>query len=127
MDLTEAENIKKRWQTYTEELYTNLNDADNHDAVITQLEPDTLECEVKWALGSITTKLVEMMEFQLSFELFQILKDDAIKVMHSICHQIWKTQQQSQDWKRSFFHFNPKEGQCQTMFKLLYNCSHFTG
>ena len=67
MDLTEAENIKKRWQTYTEELYTNLNDADNHDAVITQLEPDTLECEVKWALGSITTKLVEMMELQLSY------------------------------------------------------------
>ena len=83
MDLTEAEDIKKRWQEYTEELYErDLHDQDNHDGVITLLEPDILECEVKWTLEIITTKLVEVMEFQ---ELFQILKDDAVKVLHSIC------------------------------------------
>ena len=89
MDLTEAEDIKKRWKEYTEELYKkDLHNSDNHDGVITHLEPDILECEVKWALGSITlNKLVEVMEFQLL--LFQILKDDAVKVLHSICKQIW--------------------------------------
>ena len=96
MDLTEAEDIKK-WQEYTEELYKkDLKDPDNHDGVITHLEPDILECEVKWALGSTTTKkLVEVMEFQLSY--LKILKDDAVKVLHSICQQSWKTQQRPQD------------------------------
>ena len=111
MDLTEAEDIKKRWQEYTEELYKkDLHDPDNHNGVIThsQLEPDILECEVKWALGSITTnKLVEVMEFQLNY---QILNDDALKVLHSICQQIWKTQQWPQDWKRSVFIPIPKKG-----------------
>ena len=88
MDLTEAENIKKRWKDYTEELYKkDLHDPDNHDGVITHLEPDILECEVKWALESITTG------DGIPVELFQILKDNAVKVLHSICQQIWKTQQ----------------------------------
>ena len=92
MDLTEAEDIKKRWQEYTEELYNkDLHDPDNHDGMITDLEPDILECEVKWALESITTKLVEVVEF--TDKLCQILKDDAVKVLNSICQQIWKTQQ----------------------------------
>ena len=108
MDLTEAEGIKKRWQEYTEQLYKkDLHDPDNHDGVITHLEPDILECEVKWALGSITrTKLVEVI---IPVELFQILKDDAVKVLHSICQQIWKTQQWPQDWKRSVFIPIPKK------------------
>ena len=93
MDLTEAENIKKRWQEYTEELYKkDLHDPDNHDGVITCLEPDILECEVKWALGSITTNRASGGD-GIPVELFQILKDDAVKVLHSICQQIWKTQQ----------------------------------
>ena len=93
MDLTEAEDIKKRWQEYTEELYKkDLHDPDNHNAVITHLEPDILECEVKWALGSITTNKASGGNGILA-ELFQILKDDAVKVLHSICQQIWKTQQ----------------------------------
>ena len=92
MDLTEAEDIKKRWQEYTDLYKKDLHVPDNHDGVITDLEPDILECEVKWALESIKrTKLVDVMEFQLSS--FQILKDDAVKVLHSICQQIWKTQQ----------------------------------
>ena len=86
-DITEAEDIKKKWQEYTKELYKkDLHDPDNHDGVITHLERDILECEVKWALGSITTKLVVVMEFQ-------ILKDDAVKVLHSLSQQIWKTHQ----------------------------------
>ena len=108
LDLTEAEDIKKRWQDYTEELSKKaLHDPDNHDGVITHLEPDILECEVKWALESITTKLVEVMEFQLSY--FK-LKDDAVKVLHSICQQIWKTQQWPQDWKRAVFIPIPNKG-----------------
>ena len=92
MNLTEAEEIKKRWQEYTEELYKNgLNDPDNHDGVITHLEPDILECEVKWALGSIMTKKASGGD-AIPAELLKILKDDAIKLSHSICHQIWKTQ-----------------------------------
>ena len=103
MDLTEAENIKKRWQEYTEELYKkDLHDPDNHDGVITHLEPDILECEVKWALESITTSKASGGD-GISVELFQILKDDTVNVLHSICQQIWKTQQWSQDWKRSVF------------------------
>ena len=93
MDLTEAEDIKKRWQEYTEELYKKgLQDPENHDGVITNLEPDTLECEVKWALESITTNKASAGD-GIPVELFQILKDDAMKVLHSICQQIWKTQQ----------------------------------
>ena len=101
MDLTEAEDIKKRWQEYTEELYKKeLRDPDNHDGVITDLEPDILECEVKWGLESITMNKASGGD-GISVELFQILKDDAVKVLHSICQQIWKTQQWPQDWKRS--------------------------
>ena len=93
MDLTEAEDIKKRWQEYTEELYKkDLNDQDYHDGVISHLEPDILECEVKWALGSITTKKTSGGD-RIPAKLFQILKDDAVKVLHSICQQSWKTQQ----------------------------------
>ena len=97
MDLTEAEDIKKRWQEYTEELYEkDLNDPDNHDGVITHLEPDILECKVKWALGSIITKKASGSD-GIPVELFQILIDDAVKVLHSIYQQIWKTQQWPQD------------------------------
>ena len=93
MDLTEEEDIKKRWQEYTGELYKNeLHDSDNHNGVITYLKPDILECEVKWALGSITTNKAGRGD-GIPVELFQILKDDALKVLHSICQQIWKTQQ----------------------------------
>ena len=103
MDLREAEDIKKRWQEYTEELYKrDLNDPENHDGVITHLEPDILECEVKRALGSITTSKASGCD-GISVELFQVLKDDAVKVLHSVCKQIWKTQQWPQDWKRSVF------------------------
>ena len=110
MDLTEAEDIKKRWQEYTEELYKkDLQDPDNHDDVITNLEPDSLECEVKWALGSITANKASG-GGGIPVELFQILKDDAVKVLHSICQQIQKTQQWPQDWKRSVFIPIPKKG-----------------
>ena len=107
MDLTEAENIKKRWQEYTEELYRKDHDTDNHDGVITHLEPDILECEVKWALESITTNKATGCD-GMPAELFQILKDDAVKVLHPICQQIWKTHQWPQDWKRSIFIPIPK-------------------
>ena len=97
MDLTEAEDIKKRWQEYTEELYEkDIPDPDNHDGVITNLEPNILECKVKWALGSITTTKASGGN-GIPVELFQILKDDAVKVLHSICQHIWKTQQWPQD------------------------------
>ena len=106
MDLTEAEDIKKRWQQYTEELHKKaLHDPDNHDGVISHLEPDILECEVKWALGSIRASGGD----GIPVELLQILKDDAVKVLHSICQQIWKTQQWPQDWKRSVFIPIPKK------------------
>ena len=108
MDLTEVEEIKKRWQEYTEELYKkDLNEPGNHDGVITHLEADILECEVKWALGSITVNKASGGD-GIPAELFQILKDGAVKVPHSICQQISKTQQWPQDWKISF-HSNPKE------------------
>ena len=101
IDLTQAQDIKKRWQENTEELYkTDLHDPDNHDGVITHLEPDILECEVKWALEIITRNKASGGD-GISGELFQILKDDAVKVLHSICQQICKTQQWPQDWKRS--------------------------
>ena len=102
--------IKKRWQEYTEELYKkDLHEPDNHDGVITHLEPDIPECEAKWALGSITTNKASGGD-GIPVELFQILKDDAVKVLHSMCQQIWKTQQWSEDWKRSVFIPIPKKG-----------------
>ena len=125
MDLTEAEDIKKRWQEYTEELYKKyLHNPDNQNGVIKYLEPDILECEFKWALGSITRNKASGGD-EIPVELFQILKDDAVKVLHSICQQIVKTQQWPQDWER-YFHFNPKERQCQRMLKLPHNCTHLT-
>ena len=109
MDLTEAEGIKKRWQEYTEELYKkDLDDSDNHNGMITHLEPDILECEVKGALGSITKNKASGGD-GIPVELFQILKDDAVKVLHSICQQIWKTHQWPQDSKRSVFIPIPKK------------------
>ena len=99
--LTEAEEIKKWWQEYTEELYRKgLSDQDNHNGVITHLEPDILKCEVKWALGSITTNKASGGD-GIQDEIYQILNDDVVKVLHSICQHIWKTQQWPQDWKRS--------------------------
>ena len=110
MDLTEAEDIKKRWQEYTEELYKkDLHNPDNDNGVITHLEPDILEREVKWALESITTNKANG-GYRIPVELFQILKDNAVKVLHSICQQIWKTQQWLQDWIRSVFITIPKKG-----------------
>ena len=109
MDLTEAEDIKKGQQEYMEELYKKaLHDQDNHDDVITNLEPDILECEVKWALESITMNKASRGD-RIPVELFQILKDDAVKELHSICQPIWKTQQWPQDWKRSVFIPIPKK------------------
>ena len=102
MDLTEAEEIKKRWQEYIELSIKGLYDPNNHDGVITHLEPAILECEVKWALGSITMNKASGGD-GIPAELLQILKDDAVKVLHSICQKIWKTQQWPQDWKRSVF------------------------
>ena len=108
-DLTEAEDFKKRWQEYTEELYKkDLHDPDNHDGVITHLEPDILKCEVKWVLGSITTNKTSGGD-GIPVELFQILKDDGVNVLHSICQKIWTTQQWPQDWKRSVFIPTPKK------------------
>ena len=109
MNLTEAEDIKKRQQEYTELYQKDLHDPDNHNVVITHLEPDILECKVKWALGSITMSKASGGDGIL-VELFQILKDDAVKVLHSICQQIWKTQQWPQYWKRSVFIPIPKKG-----------------
>ena len=110
MDLTEAEDIKKRWQENSGELYKNdLHNPDNYHGVITHLEPDILECEVKWALGSITMNKASGGD-GIPVEIFQILKDNAVKVLHSICQQIWKTQQWPQDWKRSVFIPIPKKG-----------------
>ena len=126
MDLTEAEDIKKRWQEYTEELYKkDLHNPVNHDGVITHLEPDILECEVKWALGSISTNKASGGD-GIPVELFQILKHDAVKVLHSICQQIWKTQQWLQDWKRTVFIPIPKKGnakQCSN-YRTIALISH---
>ena len=109
MGLTEEEDIKKMWQEYTKELYRkDLHDPDNHDGMITHLEPDILECEVKWTIGSITTNKASGGD-GIPGELFRILKDNAVKVLHSICQQIWKTQQWPQDWKRSVFIPIPKK------------------
>ena len=116
MDLIEAEDTKKRWQEYTEELYKkDLHDPDNHEGVITHthLEQEILECEVRWALGSITMNKASGGD-GIPVELVQIPKDDAVKVLHSICQQIWKTQQWPQDWKRSVFILVPKNAQTTT-------------
>ena len=184
---TEAEDIKKRWQEYTEELYKkDLHDPDNHNGVITHLEPDILECEVKWALGSITMNKAsggdgipvelfqilkddavkelykkdlhdqdnhdgvithqepDILECEVKWalesiatnkasggdgipvELFQILKDDAVKVLHSICQQIWENSAVATGLEKVSFHSNPKERQCQRMLKLPHNCTHLT-
>ena len=123
--LTEAEDSKKRWQEYIKELYKkDLHNPDNHDGVITHLEPDILECEVKWALGSTTTNKASGSD-QIPAELFQILKNDAVKVLHSKCQQILKTQQWSQDWKRPVFiqtqrRALPKYIQTTTQLYLFY-------
>ena len=124
-DLTEAEASKKRWQEYTEELYEkDLHDPDNHDGVITHLQPDILECEVKRALGSITMNKASGGD-GIPGELFQILKDDAVKVLNSICQQIWKIQQWPQDLKRSAFIPIPKKSNAKE-FKLPHYCTHLT-
>ena len=126
MDITEAEGIKKRRQEYTEELYKkDLRDTDNHDGVITHLEPDILECKVKWALGSITMNKASGGD-GIPVEPFQILEDDAVKVLHSACQQIWKTQQWPQDWKRSVFIPIPKKGNAKdcTNYHTIALISH---
>ena len=121
MDLTDAEDIKKRWKEYIEELYKkDLQDPDSHDGVITHLEPDILNCEVKWASGSITTNKASGCD-GFPIKLFQILQDDTVKVLHSICQQIWKTQQWPQDCKRSVFIPIPKKGnakECSNYHKI---------
>ena len=125
MDLTEAEDIKK-WQEHTEELYKkDLHDPDNHNGVITHLELDILECEVKWALGSITTNKASGGD-GIPAELCQILKDDAVKVLHSICQQIWKTQHWPQDWKRSVFIPIPRKGNAKecSNYRTIVLISH---
>ena len=119
MDPTEAEDIKKRWQKYTEELYKKyLHDRDNHNDVIIHLEPDILEYKVKWALGSITINKASGGD-GIPVELFQILKDDVVKVLNSICQQIWKSQQWPQDWKMSVFIPIPMKGNAKECLKYL--------
>ena len=126
MDLTEAEHIKKRWQEYMEELYKiDLHDPDNHEDVTTHLQPDILAREVKGALGSITTNKANGGD-GIPVERFKILKDDNVKVPHSICQQIWKTQHWPQDWKRLVFIPIPKKDNDKKMLKLLHNCTHLT-
>ena len=124
-DLTETEEIKKRWmERIHRTIQKRFDDLDNHDDVTTLLEPDILECEVKWTLGSITTNKASGGD-GIPAELFQILKDDAVKMLYSIGHQIWKTSQCHKTGKVSF-HSNPKERQCQRTLKLLHNCTHLT-
>ena len=134
LDLTEAEDIKKRWQEYTELYKKDLHYQDNHNGVITHLEPDILECEVKWALGSITMNRASG-GYGIPTELFQILKDDAVKVLHSICQQIWKTQQWPHNWKRSVFIPIPRKAmaknvqtttQLHSSHMLVKYCSKFS-
>ena len=126
MDLTEAEDIKKRWQDYTEELYKkDFHDAHNHDDLITHLETDILEYEVKWALGSITMNKANGGD-GIPVELFHVLKDDVLKVLPSICQQIWKTQQWPQDWKRSVFFPIPNKGNAKecSSYCIIDHISH---
>ena len=130
MDLTEVEDINKRWQEYTEELYKKLHDPDNNHGMITHLEPDILECKIKWALGSITTNKASGGD-GIPVELFQVLKDDSVKVLHSIHQQIWKIQQRPQDWKRSIFIPIPKKGnakECSTYLTsaLIFSSVQFS-
>ena len=125
MGLTEAEDIKKRWQEYTEELHKkDLHDPDNHDDMITNLEPDILECEVKWALESITTNKASGGD-GIPVELFQILKDDAVKLLHSMPANL-ENSAVATGLEKVSFHSNPKERQCQRMLKLPHNCTHLT-
>ena len=126
MDLTEADDIKKRWQEYTEELYKkDLHDADNHDDVITHLEPDILDCEVKWTLENITTDKASGGD-GIRAELVKILKDDAVKMLHSICHEIWKTHQWPEKCKRSVFIPIPKKGNAKecSNYHIIVLISH---
>ena len=126
MDLTEAEDIKDRWQEYTEELYKKeLHDPDNYDGVITHLEPDILECEVKWALESITMNKASGGD-GIPVELFQTLKDDAVKVLQLNMPANWENSAVATGLEKVTFHSNPKERQCQRMLKLLHNCTHLT-
>ena len=125
MDLTEAEDMKKRWEEYTELYKKYLHNPDNHEGMITHLEPDILECEVKWALGSITANKASGGD-GIPVELFQILKDDAVKVLHSICWQVWKTKQWPQDWKRSVFIPTLKKGNAKecSNYRTIVLISH---
>ena len=125
VDLTEAEGIKKRWQEYKDLYKRDLSNPGIQDGVITHLEPDIMEWEGKWALGSITTNKASGGN-GIPAELIQILKDDAVKVLYSIGQQIWKTQQWPKDWKKSVFISILKKVNAKKMFKLLHNCSHFT-
>ena len=126
MDLTEAEDIKKRWQEYTEDLYKkDLHNPDNHDGVITDLEPDILDCEVKWALESITTNKASGGD-GIPVELFQILKDDAVKVLQLNMPAHLENSAVATGLEKVSFHSNPKERQCQRMHKLPHNCTHLT-
>ena len=126
MDLTEAEDIKKRWQEYTEELYKKgSHNPDNHDGVISHLEPDILECEVKWALGSITTNKASEGD-GIPAELFQVLKEDAVKFASLNMPAKLENSAVVTGLEKVSFHSNPKEGQCQRMFKLPHNCTHLT-
>ena len=127
MDLTEAQDIKKRWQEYTEELYKkDLHDPDNHNGMLTHLEPDIPESEVKWALGSITTNKARG-DDGIPVELFQSPKDEAMEVLHSLSQQIWKTQQWPQDWKGSVFIPIPKKGNAKECSNCVsHNCTHLT-
>ena len=125
MNLKEAEDIKKRWQEYTEELYKkDLHDQDNNDGVITHLEPDILECEVKWTLGSITTNKASG-GYGIPVEVCQILEDDAVKVLHSMSAHL-ENSALATGLEKVSFHSNPKERQCQRMLKLPHNCTHLT-
>ena len=125
-DLTEAEDIKKRWQEYTEELYKkDLHDPDNHYGVIAHLEPDTLECEIKWALGSITTKKPSGGD-GIPVEIFQILKDDVVKSAALSMSANMENSTVATGLEKVSFHSNPKERQCQRMLKLPHNCTHLT-
>ena len=126
MDLTEAEDIKKRWQEYTEDVYKkDLHDPDIHGGVISHLQPDILKCEVKWALGSITTNKASGGD-GIPVELSQILKDDAVKVLHSVCQKNLENSSVAIGLEKVSFHSNPKERQCQRMLKLPHNCTHLT-
>ena len=126
MDLTKAKDIKKRWQEYTELFKKHLHDPDNHDGVITHVEPDILECEVQCALGNISINKASSGD-GIPVELFQILKDDdAVKVLQSICQQIWKIQQWPQDWKRLVFIPVPRKGNAKEFEQLSHSGSHLT-